>query len=89
MGIDFSTLIEGEKFWIPKQEEIEMYKKINSQNKVEINKVFDAKRIFEIQNLLQYIHISQNIYDYVYSIIDCSRNPEKYNLKEIKNMIEY
>lgn len=72
-----------------KQEEIEMYKKINSQNKVEINKVFDAKRIFEIQNLLQYIHISQNIYDYVYSIIDCSRNPEKYNLKEIKNMIEY
>jgi MoxR-like ATPase len=42
-----------------------------------------------MQNILWKIYVSDNIYDYVSSIIDATRHPEKYNLKEIKKYIQY
>ena len=39
--------------------------------------------------MLKNIYISDKIYDYVARIIDASRNPEDYNLDNLKNYIQY
>jgi len=58
-----------------KKDEIEMYKKLNSDfENIKINKILNKKEIKEIQNLLKEIHISDNIFEYVADIIDYTRN---------------
>lgn len=73
-----------------KDDEKIMYKKLNANfDDIVINKIFDRKDIFEIQETVAKIYVSDNIYDYVTDIIDASRNPEKYWLSEIKKYISY
>jgi MoxR-like ATPase len=64
-----------------KVQEIAMYKKLNSNfDDIKINKVLHKKEILEIQNILEDIYVSDNIYDYVSDIIESTRNPENYGL---------
>lgn len=72
-----------------KQDEIEMYKKINSNIIETINKIFTKDEIFSLQNLVGKIYVSDKIFNYSYDLIDATRNPENYGLDEIKNYIEY
>jgi len=71
--------------------EKEMYKKLNSNfEKIKINKILNKRDLKNIQNLLEEIHISENIYDYVADIIEATRNPQNYpKLKEIKKYLSY
>lgn len=71
------------------KEEKDMYKKVISPSQIEVKKVLNKKDIFEIQELLKKIYISDNIFDYVTNIIDATRNPEKYNLAELSKYITY
>lgn len=72
-----------------KQDEVEMYKKINSNIIETINKIFTKDEIFSLQNLVGKIYVSDKIYNYSYDLIDATRNPENHGLDEIKNYIEY
>lgn len=72
-----------------KQEEREVYKKITSDEKVKINKIFTKKDIFKLQKLVKDIYVSENIYDYVSDIIDASRNPKDYDLSWIEKYIDF
>ena len=72
-----------------KQDEVEMYKKINSNIIETINKIFTKDEIFSLQNLVGKIYVSDKIFNYSYDLIDATRNPENYGLDEIKNYIEY
>jgi MoxR-like ATPase len=58
-----------------KKDEILMYKKLNSDfDDIKINKILNKKQIKEIQDLLEEIHISDNIFEYVADIIEYTRN---------------
>ena len=73
-----------------KDTEKEIYKKLNTDfYDIEIKKVITKEDIFKIWDILKQIYVSDNIYDYVARIIDATRNPEKYNLQEIKKYIQY
>ncbi len=72
-----------------KEEEKEVYKMITSEKSEEVNKIFNKNEIFELQDLVKNIYVSDNIYDYVADIIDASRNPWEYWLEKIAKFIEY
>jgi MoxR-like ATPase len=49
-----------------KESEVEMYKKVTGDfENIKINKILNKKEIKDIQNLLQEIHVSENIFEYV------------------------
>lgn len=73
-----------------KEEEKEMYKKLNSSfNDIEISKILNKKEILELQSLVEKIYISDNIFEYVTSIIDSTRNPKKYNIEILEKYLSY
>ena len=55
--------------------EVEMYKKVSWDfEDIKINKILNKKEILEIQKLLKEIYVSDNIFDYVWNIIEATRN---------------
>ncbi len=78
------------KIWVDyndKNIEIEMYKKVTwNFEDIKINKILNKKEILEIQNLVKEIHISDNIFEYVWNIIDSTRNEK---IETISKYLEY
>lgn len=72
-----------------KEEEIEMYQKLNSSEEVKINKILSKKQILEFQKVIWEIHVSENIFKYVGEIVNASRFPEEYNLENVKKYLSY
>lgn len=70
-------------------DERKMYKSIIEKENVVIKKVLTKEDIFWIQALSREIFVSDSIYEYVTNIVDASRNPEKYNISNIKRYIMY
>ncbi|MDD3794052.1 MAG: MoxR family ATPase [Candidatus Gracilibacteria bacterium] len=66
-----------------------MYKKILTQEVEEIERVMTKKEIFEIQDLVSKIFISDSIIEYVTNIVDATRNPEKYDISNLKKYISF
>lgn len=61
-------------------EEKTMYKKILTMDSQNIEKVMTKKEIFEVQDLVSKIFISDSIIEYVTNIVDATRNPENYDI---------
>jgi len=56
-----------------------MYKKLNQGfDNIKINKILNKEDIINLQNVLDNIYVSDNIYEYVTDIIESTRNPDKY-----------
>lgn len=72
-----------------KTEEKQMYKNILSDFSENLEHIFDKKDISYLQKLTQKIFVSDSIFDYVMNLVDASRNPENYNLWEIKKYINF
>lgn len=73
-----------------KQDEFEMYKKINNYfSCIDINTIFNKQEILDLQNITQEVYVSDNIFTYVTNIIDATRNPQDYNISEIKKYLSY
>lgn len=72
-----------------KEEEVEMYQKLNSSEEVKINKILSKKQILEFQKIIWEIHVSENIFKYVGEIVNASRFPEEYNLENVKKYLSY
>lgn len=71
------------------EDEKSMYKKILSLENEKINKVMSKEDIFEIQDIVSDIFISDSILEYVTNIVDATRNPEKYSLNDLKKYISF
>jgi len=71
------------------EDEKSMYKKILTLENEKINKVISKEDIFEIQDIVSSIFISDSILEYVTNIVDATRNPEKYSLESIKKYISF
>lgn len=70
-------------------EEKTMYKKILTMDSQNIEKVMTKKEIFEVQDLVSKIFISDSIIEYVTNIVDATRNPENYNISNLKKYINF
>lgn len=71
------------------EQEKEMYKNVVYDDKKEVSKILSKQDIFHLQDLVEKIYISDAIFDYVSKIIDATRNPENYWLKDFKKYINF
>ncbi len=72
-----------------KEEEIRIMKRISTPSEVTVNKVMTPQKIVELRQLVEQIFFDEKLYDYIANIVFSTRNPESYNLKELKHLIEY
>ena len=71
------------------EQEKEMYKNVVYDDKKEVNKILSKQDIFHLQDLVEKVYISDAIFDYVSKIVDATRNPENYWLKDLKKYINF
>ncbi len=70
-----------------KASEVEMYKKVTGDfEDIKINKILNKKEIKEIQSLLKEIHVSESIFEYVWDIVEATRNKK---ITSIAKYLEY
>lgn len=72
-----------------KDEEIRIMKRVSIPSEINISKVMTPQKIMELRDVVENIFFDEKLYDYVANIVFSTRNPESYNLKEIKHLIEY
>ena len=82
-------LLKAKVSYPKKEEELEMYKKHESNIFENINKVLNKQDLSHIQKVVSQIFVSDSIYKYVLDIVDASRKPQDYNMWELKDMIMY
>jgi MoxR-like ATPase len=71
-----------------KDQEIEIIHKNTENIEIKINPILKSKEILEMQKFNSEIYADNVILKYVASIIDATRNPDKYEL-ELENIIEF
>ncbi|KKP36017.1 MAG: ATPase associated with various cellular activity [candidate division TM6 bacterium GW2011_GWF2_32_72] len=55
----------------------------------DISQVLNKENIFTAQKLVKEIYVDDKIIDYISDIVFATRNPEKFNLKGMKSLIQY
>ena len=77
--VDYPT-IEDEKI---------ILERASTMDKKKIKSVVKTKTILEAQKLVNDIYIDAKIHDYILNIVFATRNPEKYNLDNLKDLITF
>ncbi|MAD52354.1 MAG: MoxR family ATPase [Candidatus Marinimicrobia bacterium] len=54
-----------------------------------VTAVVDADQILNAQNVINDIYVDEKVEDYVLDLVFATRNPGKYNLGDMENLIEY
>lgn len=72
-----------------KEQELEMAKKATMNSFELINKVINKDILKSLKEEVKTIHIDDELENYIVDIIDASRNPLKYKLDELQNIIHF
>lgn len=72
-----------------KEEEYEIAKKVTSNEILELNKIIDKSALSALKKEVQNVHIDKELEEYIVNIICATREPENYNLDEIKDYIQF
>lgn len=72
-----------------KEEEKEIMERIAVQGEPEIKAVINPESILNARALCKKIYIDKKIKDYIVDLIFATREPDKYNLVELKGLIRY
>lgn len=71
-------------------EEKEILNKVAKTNlDTKLKSIVDCKTILDAQSLINEIYISPKILDYILNIVFATRNPEKYKLTNLKDLINF
>ena len=60
-----------------------------TQRNNEVSAVIDVDQILKAQNVINDIYVDEKVEDYVLNLVFATRDPEKYNLSDLENLIEY
>ena len=73
-----------------REEERKILDKMASTNpNLEVNPVIDLSQILEARSVVDQIYIDDKVRDYIVELVFASREPENYNLTEIRDFIQY
>jgi len=73
-----------------KDEERAILKKMASTHIFDsVTSVVDAEQILNAQNVINDIYVDEKVEDYVLDLVFATRDPGKYNLGDMENLIEY
>ena len=71
-------------------EEKEILDKVAKTNlDTKLKSIVNCKKVLDAQSLVNEIHISPKILDYILNIVFATRNPEKYKLTNLKDLINF
>ncbi len=71
-------------------EEKEILDKVAKTNlDTKLKSIVDCKKVLDAQSLVNEIYISPKILDYILNIVFATRNPEKYKLTNLKDLINF
>jgi MoxR-like ATPase len=71
------------------QEERAILDRYSTRKKIEINSVLTLKDLEEAKKAVDDIYVDEKVKNYIVDIVFATRKPEKYNLKELKNLIAF
>ena len=71
------------------EDEIEMMRRLASGKEEVLDKVIGCEDIIKMRELVNDIHVSEKIRDYIISLVFATREPEKRGFTELKGMIAY
>ncbi len=72
-----------------KEEEYEIAKKVTSNEILELNKIINKDTLITLKHEVQNVHIDNELEKYIVDIICATREPENYNIDEIKDYIQF
>jgi len=72
-----------------KEEEYQIAKKVTSNEILELNKIINKDTLITLKHEVQNVHIDNELEKYIVDIICATREPENYNLDEIKDYIQF
>jgi len=71
------------------EEEKTILARYSSRAKIEVNSVLTLQDLEEAKKAVDEIYVDDKVKNYIVSIVFATRYPEKYNLKELKNLIAF
>ena len=73
-----------------KEEELQILKKMGfTDKKIEVKQVVDPKDIVRARQVVDEIYMDEKIERYILDIVFATREPQKYKLEELKDLIQY
>ncbi|MFH1824652.1 MAG: MoxR family ATPase [Candidatus Firestonebacteria bacterium] len=72
-----------------KEQENEIINRMTTGKEIKVNKVVSTEDITRVRKVVNDIYVDEKIKDYVLDIIFATREPEKYNLSDLKSLIAY
>lgn len=72
-----------------KEELIIMRNNARTGGKVDLKQVVEPKEILEARKVINDIYMDEKVEQYIIDLIFATRNPEKYNLKDLSGLINY
>ncbi|MGM0608082.1 MAG: AAA family ATPase [Candidatus Muiribacteriota bacterium] len=70
-------------------EEREVIKKMSVSPDLSVNTIIDGSKILEAVSSVEEVYIDDKVIDYILDLVFATRNPEKYGLKKLSNLISY
>ncbi len=72
-----------------KSEELEIARRISSGKFEEINTVLSEQDILELKAKIASIHVDAEVEEYMIELVNATRNPSEYGLKDIEEFIQF
>ena len=72
-----------------KIQEYEIAKKVSSNEVLELNKIINKQTLSELKKEVSNVHMDKELEEYIVDIICATREPENYELEEIKDFIQF
>ncbi len=82
----FKVLIDYPKIV---EEKVILNRMGNINSSVELKPIVKIPQILKSREIVDQIHVADNIQDYIISLVMATRNPENYNLKDLKQLIRF
>ena len=75
--------------YLKPEDEVEMMRRLASGKEELLDKVIGCEDIIQMRELVNDIHVSEKIRDYIISLVFATREPENRGFTELKGMISY
>ena len=72
-----------------KEEEYQILERMTTGKKITVRKTTTPEQIIKARSLINEIYIDEKIKKYIVDIVFATRNPEEYNLPNLKNLIAF
>ena len=72
-----------------KEEELEIIRRTTKANAVEVSAVVTPQDIIKARNVVKEVYVDEKIEKYIVNIVFATREPEKYGLEDLKELINY